>query len=141
MSGAPARSVGLEVVVVAAPVELASVVLLPAVFDVVDVALCPVALAGLYAAARVPDAAMQDRFADRIAFKARVTDEVVRAEIRRAAVQKQTTVKNRANTGFGQVTKAEKGLIWWLIHEPAPALTALGGLGARTRRGTGCLPL
>jgi len=26
------------------------------------------------------------------------------------------------------VTKAEKGLIWWLIHEPAPALTALEGL-------------
>src|SRR6185503_6771640 len=35
-------------------------------------------------AARIPDAAMRDRFADRIAFKARVTDEVVRAEIRRA---------------------------------------------------------
>jgi len=79
-------------------------------------------------AARIPDAAMRDRFADRIAFKARVTDEVVRAEIRRAAVQKQATVRNRANTGFGQVTKAEKGLIWWLIHEPAPALAALAGL-------------
>jgi DNA primase len=79
-------------------------------------------------AARIPDVAMRDRFADRIAFKARVTDEVVRAEIRRAAVQKQATVRNRANTGFGQVTKAEKGLIWWLIHEPGPALAALGGL-------------
>ena len=41
-------------------------------------------------AGRIPDAAMRDRFADRLAFKARVTDEVVRAEIRKAAVQKQT---------------------------------------------------
>ena len=29
---------------------------------------------------------------------------------------------------FGQVTKAEKGLIWWLVHEPEPALAALDGL-------------
>ena len=43
-------------------------------------------------AGRIPDAAMRDRFADRLAFKARVTDEVVRAEIRKAAVQKQTDV-------------------------------------------------
>ena len=26
------------------------------------------------------------------------------------------------------MTKAEKGLIWWLIHEPGPALTALESL-------------
>ena len=26
---------------------------------------------------------------------------------------------------LGQVTKAEKGLIWWLIHRPPPALDAL----------------
>ena len=26
------------------------------------------------------------------------------------------------------MTKAEKGLIWWLVHEPGPALTALEGL-------------
>ena len=43
-------------------------------------------------AGRIPDAAMRDRFADRLAFKARVTEEVVRAEIRKAAVQKQTDI-------------------------------------------------
>jgi hypothetical protein len=26
------------------------------------------------------------------------------------------------------VTKAEKGLIWWLVHDPAPALAALDSL-------------
>jgi DNA primase len=80
-------------------------------------------------AARIPDVAMRDRFADRIAFKARVTDEVIRAEIRKAAVQKQGTVAIRREIpAFGQVTKAEKGLIWWLIHDPEPALTTLASL-------------
>ena len=79
-------------------------------------------------AARIPDVAMRDRFADRIAFKARVTDEVVRAEIRKAAVHKHGSVPKREIPVFGQVTKAEKGLIWWLIHEPAPALAALESL-------------
>ena len=79
-------------------------------------------------AARIPDAAMRDRFGDRLAFKARVTDEVVRAQIRKAAVQKQTTAPTRLSNSFGNVTKAEKGLIWWLVHEPGPALTALESL-------------
>jgi DNA primase len=79
-------------------------------------------------AARIPDAAMRDRFADRLAFKANVTDEVVRTKIREAAVQKQTTISPNTIPSFGQVTKAEKGLIWWLVHQPEPALAALTGL-------------
>jgi DNA primase len=79
-------------------------------------------------AGRVPDATMRDRFADRLAFKARVTDEVVRGEIRKAVVQKQPTLTRREIPSFGQVTKAEKGLIWCLIHDPGAALGALGAL-------------
>jgi DNA primase len=79
-------------------------------------------------AGRIPDAAMRDRFADRLAFKARVIDEVVRAQIRKAAVQKQTAVEQVMVPRLGQVTKAEKGLIWWLIHEPGPALTVIAEL-------------
>ncbi len=79
-------------------------------------------------AGRIPEATMRDRFADRLAFKARVTDELVRAEIRKAAVQKQTTLPHREIPSFGKVTKAEKGLIWWLVHEPAPALAAMEAL-------------
>ena len=76
-------------------------------------------------AGRIPDAAMRDRFADRLAFKARVTDEVVRAEIRKAVVQKQGTLTTRQVPSFGQVTKAEKGLIWLLVHQPEDSLEAL----------------
>jgi DNA primase len=85
-------------------------------------------------AARIPEEAMRDRFGDRLAFKARITDEVVRSQIRKAAVQKQTTVGRDGVptrlTSFGNVTKAEKGLIWWLVHEPGPALYALESLEA-----------
>src|SRR5438874_2004540 len=76
-------------------------------------------------AGRIPDAAMRDRFADRLAFKARVTDEVVRAEIRKAVVQRQPSLTNREVPSFGRVTKAEKGLIWLLVHRPMDALAAL----------------
>ena len=79
----------------------------------------------LSTAARIPDAAMRDRFADRLAFKANVTDEVVRAKIREAAVQKQTSIASNTIQSFGHVTKAEKALIWCLIHEPDTALAAL----------------
>jgi DNA primase len=79
-------------------------------------------------AGRIPDVALRDRFADRLAHKARVTEDVVRAEIRRAVAQKQTTFTARQLPSFGQVTKAEKGLIWLLIHDPQPALDAVGGL-------------
>ena len=79
-------------------------------------------------AGRIPDAAMRDRFADRLAFKARVTDDVVRAEIRKAVVQKQHTLPTRQVLSFGRVTKAEKGLVWLLVHQPEDALDALATL-------------
>jgi DNA primase len=79
-------------------------------------------------ASRIPDMTVRDRFADRLAHKARITDEVVRAEIRRMATQRQTTVTVRELPNLGRVTKAEKGLIWLLLHDPAPALVALEAL-------------
>jgi DNA primase len=86
-------------------------------------------------AARIPDVAMRDRFADRLAFKAKVTDEVVRAEIRKAAVQKQPTFTRLHSGGFGQVTKAETGLIWWLVHRPAEGIEALVSLEVEDMNG------
>ena len=81
-------------------------------------------------AGRIPDLTVRDRFADRLAHKARVTDEVVRAEIRRAATQGQTALTSRQMPNFGKVTKAEKGLIWLLLHDPERALPALDALEA-----------
>ena len=79
-------------------------------------------------AGRIPDATMRDRFADRLSHKAKVKEDVVRDEIRKAIADKRPTLTARELPNFGQVTKAEKGLIWWLVHEPETALTALGRL-------------
>jgi DNA primase len=82
----------------------------------------------LTVAAWIPDAAARDQFADRIAHKARITEEVVRAEIRKAAVNKRTAVTTREIPSFGQLKHAEKALIWGLIHNTGVAVDALAEL-------------
>ena len=79
-------------------------------------------------AARIPDAAQRDQFADRLAHKARITEEVVRAEIRKAAVARRTTLSAREVPPMDRVKPAERGLLWALVHEPELALGALGEL-------------
>jgi DNA primase len=79
----------------------------------------------LAVAARIPDAAARDQFGDRLAHKARITEEVVRAEVRKAAVQRRPDVAPRQMANFGEVKRAEKGLIWAIFHEPELGMTAL----------------
>ena len=74
-------------------------------------------------AARIPDPATRDQFADRLAHKARVTEEVVRAEIRKAAAARKTELPAaRVPTLGGQLRPAERGLLWGLIHQPERVL-------------------
>jgi DNA primase len=80
-------------------------------------------------AAQIPDAAGRDQFADRIAHKARVTEDVVRAEIRKAAVDRRTTLTARELPSFGLIRAAERGLIWALFHDEDGAREALAQLG------------
>jgi DNA primase len=79
----------------------------------------------LAVAARIPDPAARDQFGDRIAHKARITEEVVRSEIRKAAVGRRTTVTERELPLYGELKYAEKGLIWALIHNSRDAFAAL----------------
>jgi DNA primase len=79
----------------------------------------------LTVAARIPEATARDQFADRIAHKARITEDVVRAEIRKAAVAKRTELGARELPAFGQMKDAEKGLIWSVIHNTREAFKAL----------------
>jgi DNA primase len=94
----------------------------------------------LAVAARIPDPAARDQFGDRLAHKARITEEVVRAEVRKAAVQKRPELTARELPNFGQVKQAEKGLLWSLVHEPEVGMAALNVLqdndleGLQTRR-------
>jgi len=82
----------------------------------------------LTVAARIPDAAGRDQFADRLAHKARITEDVVRAEIRKAAVSRKTSLTARELPASGQLKDAEKALIWSLIHNTGEAREALGEL-------------
>jgi DNA primase len=74
-------------------------------------------------AARIPDPAARDQFADRLAHKARVTEEVVRAEIRRAAAARRTELPAERTLALtGRIRQAEKGLLWGLVHDPGGVL-------------------
>lgn len=82
----------------------------------------------LAVAARIPDAAERDRFADTLAHRAGILEDVARREIRRAAVARRTTVDERRVATGRRVTPAEKGLVWALARDTAAAMEAIGGL-------------
>jgi DNA primase len=87
-------------------------------------------------AARIPDASARDQFADRLAHKARVTEGVVRAEIRKAAAARKTELPaERVPTLQGHVRKAEKGLIWLLVHDPLSVVPLLATLELEDLKG------
>ena len=87
-------------------------------------------------AARIPDPAARDQFADRLAHKARVTEGVVRAEIRKAAGARKTELPaERVPTLQGRVRKAEKALIWTLVHDPSAAVASLSQLEVEDLQG------
>ena len=96
-------------------------------------------------AARIPDAAMQDRFADRLAHRSFVAPEVVRAEIRKSGQKSAGSKGERepvraSSASFGRMTKSERALIWWLMNRPDEAWSSLeslspadfGGLSSRS---------
>ena len=78
-------------------------------------------------AARIPDAAARDQFADRLAHRARITEEVVRAEIRKAAVNRRSDADLvvRQVASLAQVKQAERGLLWALVRDPKAGFGAL----------------
>ncbi|HJU41792.1 MAG TPA: DNA primase [Vicinamibacterales bacterium] len=87
-------------------------------------------------AARIPDPAARDQFADRLAHKARVTEAVVRAEIRKAAGARKTELPaERVPTLQRHIRKAEKGLIWTLVHHPGAAVASLRQLETEDLQG------
>ncbi len=74
---------------------------------------------------RIPDRTRQELFVEAVAGRAGVAGELIRAQVPKAAARRGVPLPARELPGLGQVTKAEKGLIWWLIHRPEPALDAL----------------
>ena len=81
-------------------------------------------------AARIPNEFTRDQFADRLAQRTRIAPEVIRTEIRKAQGIKYVGASLKDIPTIGQVTKAEKALIWCLIHEPDTAFAALANFEA-----------
>ncbi len=80
----------------------------------------------LVVAARIPDAAGRDQFADRIAFRARIGEDTVRQAIRKAAVTRQTSVPTEVRrASVTGVLPAERELIVAVLTHPAAAHAAL----------------
>lgn len=84
----------------------------------------------LAVAATIPDAAERDQFADRLAHKARVTEAVMRDEIRKAAAGKQKEAPAIAAPVSARLRPAETGLLWTLVHRPVEGLAAVAQLDA-----------
>jgi len=82
----------------------------------------------LTVAATIPDAAERDQFADRLAHKARVTEGVLREEIRKAAASKKKEAPAIAVRSSMRLLPAETGLLWALDHRPVEGLAALAQL-------------
>jgi DNA primase len=95
----------------------------------------------LTVAATIPDAATRDQFADRLAHKARITEGVVRDEIRKAAAQRKTDAPAVAISVSNRVRPAEQGLLWALAHRPVEGLAALGRLETEDLEGLMVAPV
>ncbi|MBI3047925.1 MAG: DNA primase [Acidobacteria bacterium] len=87
---------------------------------------------------RIPDRTRQELFVEALAGRAGVGGELIWAQVPRAAARGGAPpLTPRELPGLGQVTKAEKGLIWWLIHRPEAALEALRTLDPEDLEGLG----
>ncbi|MGE0445858.1 MAG: DNA primase [Vicinamibacterales bacterium] len=97
-------------------------------------------------ASRIPDELARDRFADRLAQRSVIDPGVIRAEIRKAIAGAKGGARPAGTTlrdmpGFGQVTKAEKALIWWMVHHPEQAGDALMQMEAEDFDGLAARPV
>jgi DNA primase len=76
----------------------------------------------------LPSDAARDQFADKIAFKAQITDEVVRSAFRKLAVKRKPALAVSDLPGLGELKRAEWELISGLFHNTREALEALDQL-------------
>ena len=80
----------------------------------------------LAVAAQIPEAAARDQFADRLAVRAGVSEDVVRQEIRKAAVARKSELPERRRAaGLDEVTPAERDLLAQLLANPGEVVAAL----------------
>ena len=77
---------------------------------------------------RISTRVRQELFIKEVASRAGVSEESIWPQIKKVTAHGGSNLGNKQAVAIGQVTKAEKGLIWWLVHQPEAALTAIGQL-------------
>lgn len=77
---------------------------------------------------RIGDRTRQELFVKEVASRAAVSEDAIWPRARKAVTQRQAGLSSSQLPALGQVTKAEKGLIWLLVHQPDEALLALDTL-------------
>ncbi|MPY89597.1 MAG: DNA primase [Luteitalea sp.] len=106
-------------------------------------------------AARIPNAAGRDQFGDRVAHRAQIGEEVVRQQIRKAAVTRQTRLPGETRSHLGgagrgasgqavlltaagrDLKRAERELLAGLLTRPGEAMAALAELEPEDLDGLG----
>jgi DNA primase len=79
---------------------------------------------------RIPDRTRQELFVEAVAGKAGVAGDSIWAQVPKAVTRRAQGLTSSELPGLGQITKAEKGLIWLLVHRPETAVEALGTLNS-----------
>jgi DNA primase len=79
----------------------------------------------LAVAASIPEAAARDQFADRLSLRAGISEDVVRQEIRKAAVARKTTAPEVRPVSRSQLTEAERDLLAQFLAAPDEAADAI----------------
>ena len=75
-----------------------------------------------------PESVVREKHADAVMHRAGVKSEAVRADYRRAAVARRTSLGNVTTQSVGRrATTAEEGIIWATMHDTRAALDALAG--------------
>ncbi len=77
---------------------------------------------------RIPDRTRQELFVKEVSARAGVSEDAIWPRAKKAITAHGSSPSSSQLASLSQVTKAEKGLIWLLIHEPGQALDALGTL-------------
>jgi DNA primase len=77
---------------------------------------------------RIPDRTRQELFVKEVAARAGVSEDAIWPRAKKAVTPYAPSPSNSQLPSLSLVTKAEKGLIWLLVHQPGPALEALAAL-------------
>ena len=90
---------------------------------------------------RIPDPVRRQVFADAVAQRSRVDRALVEREFARAASGKAEPAQAARVQPVGPLTKAERSVLWMLIHRPELGLSALEAMGPEDLEGLGSRPV